>query len=147
MKIVKGAVSVQAFHYDIESASADVKTQLNIQIEHPDFKNENGESMDESKGKILQVVIPFDIHTEGAPFKISGLIGQVVQPVGFQGEIEDLTGKEVQQLSRSAVEYIETLTYQVTAVTLNHGVSLDFTRDAEITPNDAENDLRKKEDK
>jgi len=147
MKIHKGVVTVQSFHYDVEAPTADVKTELNINIEHPELKGEDGQPISEAEGKIFQVVVPFDIHTENAPFKVSGLIGQVVQPVGFQGEIQDLDGKQVQQLSRSVVEYIETLTYQVTSVTLNHGVSLNFNNDPQIKPNDAMNDLKDKEDK
>jgi len=57
-----------------------------------------------------------------------------------------LQAKDVQQLSRPVVEYIETLTYQVTSVALNRGFSLNFTKDVDIKPNDAMNDLRKKED-
>jgi len=147
MKINKGEVNVQAFHYDVESPSADVKTQLNINIEHPEFKDANGEPMNEDEGRILQVVVPFEIQPENAPFKVSGLIGQVVQPVGFHGEIDDLQPKDVQQISRPVVEYIETLTYQVTSVALNRGFSLNFTKDVDIKPNEAMNDLRKKEDK
>ncbi|APU71865.1 DUF1149 family protein [Companilactobacillus crustorum] len=136
MKINKGVVSVQSFHYDVEAPTADAKTDLNINIEHPDLKDESGEPLKEDEGKILKVVVPFEIHLKDAPFKVSGLIGQVVQPVGFQGEIEDLDAKEVQQLSRPVVEYIETLTYQVTSVTLNHGVSLNFNNNPEIKPED-----------
>ena len=62
MKINKGAVSVQAFHYDVESPSADEKSTLNISIEHPEFKDENGQPMNEDEGKIFQVVIPYEIH-------------------------------------------------------------------------------------
>ncbi|CAJ1183492.1 hypothetical protein CPR19092_LGOLGGFK_00718 [Companilactobacillus paralimentarius] len=145
MKINKGEVKVQSFHYDVESPSADVKTELNINIEHPEFKDENGEPLNEDEGKILQVVVPFEIHPENAPFKVSGLIGQVVQPIGFHGEIQDLEAKDVQQLSRPVVEYIETLTYQVTSVSLNRGFSLNFNKDIEIEPNQALKDLKNKE--
>lgn len=145
MKINKGEVNVQGFHYDVESPSADVKTELNINIEHPDFKDENGEPLNEDEGKILQVVVPFEIHPENAPFKVSGLIGQVVQPIGFHGEIQDLEAKDVQQLSRPVVEYIETLTYQVTSVTLNRGFSLNFNKDIQIEPNQALKNLKNKE--
>ncbi|MQS75858.1 DUF1149 family protein [Companilactobacillus halodurans] len=146
MKINKGEVTVQSFHYDAEAPTADAKTNLNINIEHPGFKNEDGTPMNEDEGLILQIVVPFEIHIEDAPFKVSGLIGQVVQPVDFHGEIKDLDSKQVRQLSRSVVEYIETLVYQVTSVTLNHGVSLNFNENSEIKPNDAMNDL-KNEDK
>ncbi|HIY92421.1 DUF1149 family protein [Companilactobacillus sp. HBUAS56275] len=145
MKINKGEVNVQSFHYDVEAPSADVKTELNINIEHPEFKDENGEPLNEDEGKILQVVVPFEIHPQGAPFKVSGLIGQVVQPIGFHGEIQDLEAKDVQQLSRPVVEYIETLTYQVTSVALNRGFSLNFNKDIEIEPNQALKDLKNKE--
>ncbi|WP_334352246.1 DUF1149 family protein [Companilactobacillus sp. HBUAS56257] len=147
MKIIKGAVNVQGFHYDVESTSADPKTELNINIEHPEFKDENGQPLNEDKGKILQIVVPFEIHPENAPFKVSGLIGQVVQPVGFHGEIQDLEAKDVQQLSRPVVEYIETLTYQVTSVALNQGFSLNFNKDIKIEPNDALKELKSKEKK
>ncbi|CAJ1203849.1 DUF1149 family protein [Companilactobacillus nantensis] len=147
MKINKGEVTVQSFHYDVEAPTADTKTDLNINIEHPGLKDENGQLLPEDEGKILQVVVPFEIHMEDAPFKVSGLIGQVVQPIGFHGEIQDLDAKQVQQLSRPVVEYIETLTYQVTSVTLNHGVSLNFTNNAEITPNEAVEELRAEESK
>jgi Uncharacterized protein conserved in bacteria len=145
MKIIKGEVSVQAFHYDVESPKADAKTNLNISIEHPDLKGEDGQPLNEEKGKILQVVVPFDIHMENAPFKVSGLIGQVVQPVGFHGGIQDLDAKQVQQLSRPVIEYIETLTYQVTSVTLNHGVSLNFNDNPQFTPNEEVKKLRAEE--
>ncbi|AYE38777.1 DUF1149 family protein [Companilactobacillus zhachilii] len=147
MKINKGEVTVQSFHYDVEAPTADTKTDLNINIEHPNLKGEDGQPLNEDEGKILQVVVPFEIHMENAPFKVSGLIGQVVQPVGFHGEIQDLDAKQVQQLSRPVVEYIETLTYQVTSVTLNHGVSLNFTNHAEIKPNEEVEELRAKEAK
>jgi len=68
MKINKGVVTVQSFHYDVESPTADVKTNLNINIEHPDLKGEDGQPINEDEGKILQVVVPFEIHTENAPF-------------------------------------------------------------------------------
>ncbi|AUI71605.1 DUF1149 family protein [Companilactobacillus alimentarius] len=147
MKINKGAVNVQAFHYDVESSSADVKTELNISVEHPDFKDENGQPLSEKEGKILQVVVPFEIHPENAPFKVSGLVGQIVQPVGFQGEVQDLEPKDIQQLSRPVVEYIETMTYQITSVALNRGFSLNFNKNIKIEPNEALKELKAKEKK
>ncbi|WP_125713738.1 DUF1149 family protein [Companilactobacillus kedongensis] len=134
MKTLKGPVTVNAFHYDVESPSADAKQDLHISIEHPDLKDEQGKPMDESKGKIFQIIIPFEVHPEGAPFKVSGLIGQVVQLTDFHDNPEDLKPKEVEQVSRPVVEYIETLTYQVTAVALNQGISLNFTANSGVKP-------------
>lgn len=136
MKTLKGPVTVNSFHYDVESPTADAKQDLHISIDHPELKDEQGKPMDEEKGKIFQIIIPFDIHPEGAPFKISGLIGQVVQLVDFHGNPEDLESRDVKQISRSVVEYIETLTYQVTAVALNRGVSLNFTAHSEVKPDE-----------
>lgn len=139
MKTNKGEVTVQSFHYDAESPAADTKSDLQISIEHPDLLDDKGNPLDESQGKIFQVVIPFEVHPEKAPFKVSGLIGQVVQLVGFQGSQDDLEPKQVEQISRPVVEYIETLTYQITVVALNHGVSLNFTAHSNVEPNDSEN--------
>jgi len=147
MKTNKGEVTVQSFHYDVESPAADVKSDLQISIEHPDLKNEKGDPLDESEGKIFLVVIPFEIHPEKAPFKVSGLIGQVVQLIGFQGSPEDLEPKQVEKISRPVVEYIETLTYQVTAVAINRGVSLNFTAHSNVEPNEAMKDLQDKKNK
>ena len=147
MKTNKGPVSVQSFHYDIAEPKDDIKQELQISIEHPDLTDENGNPADESEGKIYQVIVPFDIQPQGAPFKVSGLIAQAMQLVGFQGNREDLSNKEVQQISREIVEYIETLTYQVTAVTLNHGVSLNFSPQDTVEPNDTVKELREKKNK
>ncbi|APX72294.1 DUF1149 family protein [Companilactobacillus allii] len=142
MKTNKGEVTVQSFHYDVESPAADVKSDLQISIEHPDLLDAKGNPLSEDEGKIFQIVIPFEVHPENAPFKVSGLIGQVVQLVGFQGKPEDLEPKQVEQISRPVVEYIETLTYQVTVVALNRGVSLNFTAHNNVEPNDTTKDKK-----
>lgn len=147
MKTRKGPVSVQSFHYDIANPQDEIKQDLQISIDHPDLQDEKGQPMDESDGKIFQVVIPFEIHPQGAPFKVSGLIGQVMQLLDFHGDPEDLKDKEVQQISREVVEYIETLTYQVTAVTLNKGISLNFSAQDSVEPNEAVKELRENKNK
>lgn len=147
MKTRKGPVSVQSFHYDVANPNDEVKQELHIQIDHPELTDENDQPMDESDGKIFQIVVPFEIHPQGAPFKVSGLIGQVMQLVGFHSGAEDLKDKEVQQISREVVEYIETITYQITAVTLNKGVSLNFTAEDSVEPNDTVKKLREKKNK
>ncbi|MQS89002.1 DUF1149 family protein [Companilactobacillus mishanensis] len=147
MKTKKGPVSVQSFHYDLVAPDEEVKQDLKITIDHPELKDNNGEPMDESEGRIVQVVIPFEIHPQGAPFKVSGLIGQVSQLIDFHGNPEDISNKDVKQISRPLVEYIETITYQITAITLNHGVSLNFSPSDTVEPNDAMRDLQKKNKK
>ncbi len=147
MKTKKGPVAVQSFHYDAVDPNEALKQDLQISIQHPDLKDEKGQPMDETDGKIYQIVVPFEIHPNEAPFKVSGLIGQVMQLEGFQGKPEDLKDKEVQQISREVVEYIETITYQVTAVTLNHGVSLNFSAQDSVEPNEEVKKLREKKNK
>ncbi|MCH4008818.1 DUF1149 family protein [Companilactobacillus sp.] len=147
MKTNKGPITVQSFHYDMANPSDEVKQEIHVSIEHPELKDENGNPMDETKGKIYQVIVPFEIHPQGAPFKVSGLIGQVLQLIDFHDNPEDLKDKEVQQISRECVEYIETLTYQVTAVTLNQGVSLNFTAEDSVEPNENVKKLREKKNK
>lgn len=147
MKTNKGPVSVQSFHYDAANPDDEIKQDLQISIEHPDLKDENGEPMDEKGGKVYQVVVPFEIHPQGATFKVSGLIGQVMQLVDFHGDPEDLENKQVQQISRELVEYVETITYQITAITLNHGVSLNFSPQDSVEPNETVKNLQEKKNK
>ncbi|WP_010624271.1 DUF1149 family protein [Companilactobacillus versmoldensis] len=147
MKTKKGPVSVQSFHYDAVEPNDDIKQDLQISIDHPDLKDENGQPMDETAGKIYQVVVPFEIHPQDAPFKVSGLIGQVMQLVDFHGNREDLENKEVQQISREIVEYIETITYQITAITLDQGISLNFSPKDSVEPNEVVQKLREKKNK
>ncbi|AKP68195.1 DUF1149 family protein [Companilactobacillus ginsenosidimutans] len=147
MKTNKGPISVQQYHYDIADPDEEVKSEIQIALEHPELHDEDGKKVEETDGRIYQVVVPFDIHPGNSPFKISGMITQIVQLMDFHGHREDLTSKEVQQISREAIEYIETITYQVTAITLNHGVSLDFSAADSLEPNQHVKDLQEKKNK
>lgn len=59
-------------------------------------------------------------------FTVSGLITQIVQLKGYHGKGDDLATNDYKILSRPLVEYIETLTYEVTQVALDKPVNLNF---------------------
>ncbi|WP_129044660.1 DUF1149 family protein [Companilactobacillus metriopterae] len=127
MKANRGPIQVDSFHYDVEAQTAEVSQDIQVNTVKPDLKDQDGNVLDDSEGAFFQIVIPFDIHTENAPFRVTGLLGQVIQLVDFHGDASEIDGEEIKRLSRPLIEYIETLTYQVTAITLNKGVSLNFT--------------------
>ncbi|WP_099974428.1 DUF1149 family protein [Lactobacillus terrae] len=127
MKANRGPIQVDSFHYDVEAQTAEVSQDIQVNMVKPDLKDQDGNVLDDSEGAFFQIVIPFDIHTENAPFRVTGLLGQVIQLVDFHGDASEIDGEEIKRLSRPLIEYIETLTYQVTAITLNKGVSLNFT--------------------
>lgn len=68
----------------------------------------------------------FDIAPEPGRFSVSGLISQIIRFKDYQGEGKDLSSDEYQSLTKPLVKYIKTLTYQVTKITLDEPVDLNF---------------------
>lgn len=123
MKVAKGPIVVQSYHYDLVNPDSEVKTDLQVQVQ--DYND--SEEAESTEGKMIQIMTPFGIHPEQAPFAISGLIGQVVQLQDVAAD-EDytLSTELMEELSRPLVEQIQIITYQLTAMTLDHGYELNF---------------------
>ncbi|MCO6541796.1 MAG: DUF1149 family protein [Lactobacillus sp.] len=123
MKVAKGPIVVQSYHYDLVDPDSEVKTDLQVQVQ--DYND--SEEIESTEGKMIQIMTPFGIHPEQAPFAISGLIGQVVQLQDVAAD-EDytLSTELMEELSRPLVEQIQIITYQLTAMTLDHGYELNF---------------------
>lgn len=125
METKKFPIVVNSFHYDLlqkgDQPSQDV--QVAMRKVQPTDERLKGTEKD---GAFFEIMVPFDVTVEDNGFKVSGSISRVVQTLGYEGEASELPSDELEKLSRPLVEYIETLTYQVTAVALNEGVSLNF---------------------
>lgn len=125
METKKFPIIVNSFHYDLlqkdDQASQDV--QVAMRTVQPNDDRLKGTEKD---GNFFEIMVPFDVTVENNDFRISGSISRVVQVLNYFGEASDLPPEELEKLSRPLVEYIETLTYQVTSVALNEGVSLNF---------------------
>ncbi|ATO44409.1 DUF1149 family protein [Loigolactobacillus coryniformis] len=123
MKTNREQVVVEHFHYDRVAPDTAPKTDVQVNINEV---TATGDGADEimARGKIFQFAVPFEVVLEG--FAVSGQITQIIQILDFNGTPDDLAAADMQRLSRPLVEYIETLTYQVTAVALDQGVQLDF---------------------
>ncbi|MBO3090725.1 DUF1149 family protein [Schleiferilactobacillus harbinensis] len=125
METKKFPIIVNSFHYDLlqkdDQASQDV--QVAMRTVQPNDDRLKGTEQD---GNFFEIMVPFDVTVENNGFRISGSISRVVQVLNYFGEASDLPPEELEKLSRPLVEYIETLTYQVTSVALNEGVSLNF---------------------
>ncbi|MCO6543245.1 MAG: DUF1149 family protein [Lactobacillus sp.] len=123
MKVAKGPIVVQSYHYDLVDPDSEVKIDLQVQVQ--DYND--SEEAESTEGKMIQIMTPFGIHPEQAPFAISGLIGQVVQLQDVAAD-EDytLSTELMEELSRPLVEQIQIITYQLTAMTLDHGYELNF---------------------
>lgn len=125
METKKFPIIVNSFHYDLlqkdDQASQDV--QVAMRTVQPNDDRLKGTEKD---GNFFEIMVPFDVTVENNGFRISGSISRVVQVLNYFGEASDLPSEELEKLSRPLVEYIETLTYQVTSVALSEGVSLNF---------------------
>ncbi|MFC6169817.1 DUF1149 family protein [Loigolactobacillus jiayinensis] len=123
MKTNREPVVVEQFHYDRVAPDTPPKTDVQVNINEVTATGEGADEM-MAKGKIFQFAVPFEVVLDS--FAVSGKMTQIIQLLDFTGAPDDLAAAEMQRLSRPLVEYIETLTYQVTAVTLDQGVQLDF---------------------
>lgn len=126
MDFTKFDITVDAFHYDLLTEQTAVQTNIKVSMQQLSAATEDTKEQ-EKQGNVYRVIVPFDVVPSDSNFRISGQISQVVQARDFFGDAEEISGEDWELLSRPLVETIETLTYQVTAVALNHGVNLSFT--------------------
>lgn len=117
-------VIVQAFHYDLTDGNATPKSDVKPGLRKIDVSDDEEHS--EEKGSYYDVAVFYDVIPAPGVFEVSGEIHQVVQLMGYHGDGSDVSDADWQLLSRPLVEYIETLTYEVTQVTFDQPVNLNF---------------------
>lgn len=118
-------VLVQHFHYDLNEEQK-VKNELNVSLRQVFQTDENGNQEEGKEGHYFEVAIPFEVSPAPGQFTVSGLVSQVVQLEDYFGEGRDLKPNDYELISRPLVEEIETLTYQITQITLDQPVNLSF---------------------
>lgn len=125
METKKYPINVESFHFD----QVDPATQPNqdVQVAMRQVEPSDPSQTDVVKdGNLFEVMVPFDIVPDGAGFRVSGKITRIVQTIDFFGQPNELKPDDLEKISRPLIEYIETLTYQVTALAMNEGYSLQF---------------------
>ena len=117
-------VTGQSFHYDLVDEGVAAKSEVNPGIRKLDVSGDDEHS--EEEGSYYDVAVFFDVIPAPAEFEVSGAIHQIVQIKNYHGDGTDISNADWQLLSRPLVEYIETLTYEVTQVTFDKPVNLNF---------------------
>ncbi len=118
-------VMVKAFHYDLNEEPR-VKNEVNVAFRKAAKKNDDGTTDEGEGGSYFEVEVTFDVAPAPGDFSVSGSISQIVKLKDYYGDGQDLDKDDYRLLSRPLVEYIETLTYEVTQVTLDKPVNLNF---------------------
>ena len=118
-------VIVKNFHYDVNE-EPETKDQVNFGLKKVEKQNDDGTTDAGVDGNYFDITIIFDVAPAPGEFSISGMISQIVQIKNYFGDGSDLSKADYKLLSRPLVEYIETLTYQVTQITLDKPVNLNF---------------------
>lgn len=118
-------VIVRHFHYDLNEKPV-IKNDLNVSLRQVFQTTEDGKKDEGQDGRYFEIAVPFEVAPAPGEFTISGLVTQVVQFKNYFGEGRDLNPNDYELVSRPLVEEIETLTYQVTQVTLGQPVNLSF---------------------
>ncbi|WEV40421.1 DUF1149 family protein [Lactobacillus sp. ESL0684] len=118
-------VMVKNFHYDI-NAEPETKDQVEFGLKKVEKQNEDGTRDEGQDGNYFEINVVFDVAPMPGDFSVSGMISQIVQIKDYFGDGSDLDKTDYKLLSRPLVEYIETLTYEVTRITLDQPVNLNF---------------------
>ena len=118
-------VLVQHFHYDLNE-EPHTKNELNVSLRQVFQTDEQGNQDEGKEGHYFEIAIPFEIAPAPGQFSVSGLVSQIVQLIDYFGEGRDLNANDYELISRPLVEEIETLTYQITQITLDQPVNLNF---------------------
>lgn len=118
-------VMVKSFHYDLNQEPR-VKNDVNVSFRKAAKQNEDGTTDQGQGGSYFEVGVDFDVAPAPGDFSVSGSISQIVKLKDYYGDGQDLESTDYKLLSRPLVEYIETLTYEVTQITLDEPVNLNF---------------------
>ena len=118
-------VVVQHFHYDLNEED-EVKNNLDVSLRQVYQTDDNGEQDEGKEGHYFEIAIPFEDSPAPGQFTVSVLVSKIVQLQDYFGEGKDLKANDYELMSRPLVEEIETLTYQVTQLTLDQPVNLSF---------------------
>lgn len=118
-------IMVQSFHYDLNQ-EAKVKNEVNVAFKKAAKQNDDGSTDQGEGGSYFEVAVVFEVAPAPGDFTVSGKITQIVKLKDYYGKGDDLDKDDYRLLSRPLVEYIETLTYEVTQITLDQPVNLNF---------------------
>ena len=100
--------------------------KTNVSLRQVFQTDEQGKQDEGKEGHYFEIAIPFEIAPAPGQFSVSGLVSQIVQLIDYFGEGRDLNANDYELISRPLVEEIETLTYQITQITLDQPVNLNF---------------------
>ena len=118
-------VIVKNFHYDINE-ELETKDNVNFGLKKVEKQNEDGTTDPGEDGNYFDITVVFEVAPALGEFTVSGMISQVVKIKDYFGDGSDLSKTDYKILSRPLVEYIETLTYEVTQIALDEPVNLNF---------------------
>ena len=118
-------VIVKNFHYDINE-ELETKDNVNFGLKKVEKQNEDGTTDPGEDGNYFDITVVFEVAPAPGEFTVSGMISQVVKIKDYFGDGNDLSKTAYKILSRPLVEYIETLTYEVTQIALDEPVNLNF---------------------
>ncbi|MCT6893579.1 MAG: DUF1149 family protein [Bombilactobacillus mellifer] len=128
MHLKRQPIFVQAFHYDLSQRKSSQTSGIGVQLHKlnlEEIKKNISVKVPETDS-VIEVIVPFDFVPPQQNFAISGLMKQLVWIEGFSGIESELPSEAIKKLSRPIIELIETLTYEVTTLVLDHGVNLNF---------------------
>lgn len=126
MKIKKmERVIVESFHYDNHD-DYQPHQKLDFKLEPVYHVAPNGKKEAAKNGTYVKVSLDYDLAPQPGDLSFAGVISQVVLLQDYYGNGQDLTDEEYQLMSQPLMEMLGTVIYEVTQVTLDQPLNLEF---------------------
>ncbi|MCH3905377.1 MAG: DUF1149 family protein [Lactobacillus sp.] len=118
-------VIVESFHYDNHD-EYNPHQKLDFTIQPVYHVGADGQKEPAKDGTFVKVSLDYDLAPQPGDLSFSGIISQVVLLQDYYGDGQDLTDEEYQLMSQPLMETLGTVIYQITQVTLEQPLNLEF---------------------
>ncbi|MDO4912031.1 MAG: DUF1149 family protein [Lactobacillus sp.] len=120
-------ILVRSFHYDFLE-EPQPKSEVNVAIRPANEVDEDGNPV-ETADHFYEVAVIFNVSPAPGYINLSGLVTQIYNLHDYEGDGHDISAADWKLMTRPLVEQIETITYQITQVTLDEPMNISFTPD------------------
>lgn len=118
-------VIVDSFHYDNHD-DYHPHQKLDFKLEPVYHVGPHGQKEAAKNGTFVKVSLDYDLAPAPGDLSFSGVISQVVLLKDYYGKGKDLSDEEYRLMSQPLMEMLGTVIYQVTQVTLDQPLNLEF---------------------
>lgn len=118
-------VIVESFHYDNHDEYKPHQ-KLDFKLEPVYHVGPDGKKEAAKDGTYVKISLDYDLAPKPGDLSFAGVISQVILLQDYYGNGDDLSDDEYQLMSQPLMEMLGTIIYEVTQVTLDQPLNLEF---------------------